>query len=172
MGLRGPAPKPTAVRKMEGNPSRRPLPSNEPQYPTGAPDRPKKISRRAKPIWDDLINEMDGIGVLCRVDQRALWQLAEDECILAEAYQGIWKMVASIETKAKTEGKKLPGGPIFQILNMPSGRLAMTAIRHLANRVIIERREFGLTPSSRSRIELNSDGAGGLVDPLEMKLCG
>jgi len=172
MGLRGPAPKPTAVRKLEGNPSRRPLPENEPQYALGVPTRPKKMSRQARAVWDELVGEMQYTGLLCHVDQRALWQLAEDEAILSEVYSGIWQMVAALEKKAREEKKKIPGGALFAILNMTSGRLAMSAIRSLANRVIIERREFGLTPSSRSRIESNPDGARGIVDPLELKLCG
>lgn len=171
MGARGPAPKPTAIRRFEGNPSRRPFPANEPQYPPGIPDKPKKMSRGARPFWDELVEEMVGTGVLCRVDKRALWQLSEDECLLSEAYAGIWKMVSTIERQAKREGKKLPAGAIFQILNMTSGRLAMTAIRNLAGRVIIERREFGLTPSSRSRVEASGE-VSGIADPLEMKLCG
>jgi hypothetical protein len=48
--------------------------------------------------------------------------------------------------------------------------MAMSAIRDLASRVIIERREFGLTPASRSRVE--TVGNGGAVDSLELKLCG
>jgi len=172
MGARGPAPKPTALRKMEGNPSRRPFPANEPQYSPGIPDRPKKMNRGSRVFWDELVNEMAGMGVLTRVDKRALWQLAEDEHLLSEAYAGIWQMVAAIEQKAKADGTKLPAGAIFQMLNMTNGRLAMTAIRHLATRVIIQRREFGLTPSSRCRIEGSPEWGGGAVDPLEMKLCG
>jgi hypothetical protein len=131
------------------------------------------MSRGGKLIFNELVEEMTGTGVLCTVDQRALWQLAEDECLLSEAYIGIWKMIHSIEKKAKLEGKELPAGAIFHMLNMSSGRLAMTAIRHLANRVIIQRREFGLTPSSRSRIEVDSaELINGPLDPLELKLCG
>jgi hypothetical protein len=45
----------------------------------------------------------------------------------------------------------------------------MNAIRDLGARVLIERREFGLTPSSRTRISTQGEGS---IDPLEMKLCG
>jgi hypothetical protein len=55
-------------------------------------------------------------------------------------------------------------------MGMKQGRLAMASIRDLAGRVIVERREFGLTPSSRSRIEAAPDAAG--MDSLEQKLCG
>jgi phage terminase small subunit len=169
MGLRGPAPKPTGVRVIEGCRAHRPLPENEPQYASGIPVKPKKISRQAQRVWEELVEEMAPANVLRSVDQRALWQLSEDEAILSEAYAGLWKMIRAIENKAKSEGKELPGGPLFALISMTSGRLAMNAIRDLGARVLIERREFGLTPSSRTRISAPGDGS---MDSLEMKLCG
>ena len=96
------------------------------------------------------------------------WRGTESR-ILLKAYAGLWKMIRAIEDKAKSEGKELPGGPLFALISMTSGRLAMNAIRDLGARVLIERREFGLTPSSRTRISAPSDGS---MDSLEMKLCG
>jgi hypothetical protein len=127
------------------------------------------MSRPAKRIWDDLVNEMVAAGVLRAVDQRALWQLSEDEALLEEVYVGLRKMANALKAEAKKHGKSLPAGPIFALLGMTSGRLAMSAIRDLAARVIIERREFGLTPASRSRISASDPAA---VDYFEAKLCG
>jgi phage terminase small subunit len=177
MGQRGPAPKPTDLRILEGNPSRRPLPANEPQYPAGLPLKPKRMSSGAKRIWDQLVDEMAGAYVLRSVDQRALWHLCEDEALIEEAYAGIWKMVGALKKKAKAEGKELPAGAVMAMLSMTSGRMAMSAVRDLSVRAVIQRREFGLTPSSRSRVE-SLDGSfrggtpGTAVDPLERKLCG
>ena len=168
MGLRGPAPKPTGVRVLEGCRAHRPLPENEPQYPPGIPAKPKKMSRPAQRVWEELVDEMAPANVLRSVDQRALWQLAEDEALLAEAYAGLWRMIKAVEDKAKKEGKELPGGPLFALVSMTSGRLAMNAIRDLGARVLIERREFGLTPSSRTRLEATAEPA---MDILEAKLC-
>src|SRR6266702_5686872 len=170
MGLRGPAPKPTELRRIEGNPSKRPLPLNEPQYALGSTSKPKKISAAASDIWDELVGEMSAAAILRRVDRRALWQLSEDEALLASAYEGIWSMARAIRKEAKAQGKRLQQGEIMMLLTMKNGRMAMSAVGHLAARVIIERREFGLTPSSRSRIDAAADG--GAMDALEMKLCG
>jgi P27 family predicted phage terminase small subunit len=170
MGLRGPAPKPTAVRQAEGNLSRRPLPANEPQYEPCLPAKPKTLSPSARRVWDELVDEMASASVLRRVDQRALAQLSEDEALIVDAYTGLWKMAAAVRRKAKAEGKTLPAGALLALLSMTNGRMAMSAIRDLASRVIIERREFGLTPASRSRVE--TVGNGGAVDSLELKLCG
>ena len=169
MGLRGPAPKPTGVRVLEGCRAHRPLAENEPQYPAGVPPKPKKMSRQAQRVWAELVVEMAPANVLRSVDQRALWQLSEDEALLSEAYAGLWKMISAVQEKAKKEGKDLPGGALFALISMTSGRLAMNAIRDLGARVLIERREFGLTPSSRTRISTPGEGS---MDSLEMKLCG
>jgi phage terminase small subunit len=172
MGVRGPAPKPSALRRLEGNPSKRPFNDHEPQYTPGVPAKPRKMSKAASGMWDTLVDEMAAAAVLRTIDQRALWQLSEDEALLESAYQGIWSMARAIKREAKAQSKTLPHGEIMALLTMKTGRMAMSAVGHLANRVIIERREFGLTPSSRSRIESGGDGNPGVVDPLEMKLCG
>src|ERR1700674_1785164 len=143
MGLRGPAPKPTGVRVLEGCRAHRPLPENEPQYPPSIPAKPKKMSRQAQRVWEELVVEMAPANVLRSVDQRALWQLAEDEALLSEAYAGLWKMTRAVQEKAKNEGKELPGGALFALVSMTSGRLAMNAIRDPGARALIEGGEFG-----------------------------
>jgi phage terminase small subunit len=137
------------------------------------------MSPAARKIWDELVDEMAGAYILRSVDQRALWHLCEDEALIEEAYVGIWKMVRALKKKAKAEGKELPAGAVMSMLSMTSGRMAMSAVRDLSIRAVIQRREFGLTPSSRSRVEA-LDGAPfrggtqgmGIVDPLERQLCG
>ena len=169
MGLRGPAPKATAIRKREGNLGRRPYNEREPHYGGAAiPDRPKQMSFGARNIWNEIVNSIGGDRVLTKADKRALWQLSVDEWFLKQSYDGIEEMLRQIQKKAESDGKDLPAGPMLALLTMPNGRLAMAAIRDLASRVIIERREFGLTPSSRSRIEV----APGAADSIELKLCG
>jgi phage terminase small subunit len=170
MGLRGPAPKPTGLRRLEGNPAKRALPQREPQYEPGLPEKPKRMSPAARRIWDELVDEMAGAAVLRRVDRRALWQLAEDEALIAEAYAGLWQMVGALKKKAAEEGKTLPAGALMGLLTMNNGKSAMKAIRELSMRLILERREFGLTPSSRSRIDTAVEA--GAIDTLELKLCG
>lgn len=169
MGLRGPAPKPTAIRRLEGNPSRRPMP-REPRYRAGTPAKPKRISKCASPVWDELVREMSTADLLRLTDGRALWHLAEDEALLAEVYDGIWKMAAALKDEAASQGKLLPAGEMMALLTMKAGRLAMGSIRDLGARVIVERREFGLTPASRSRIAM--EGSLGEIDPIEAALCG
>lgn len=166
----GRPPKPSAIRIIEGMRGHRPLPK-EPKHSTGIPEKPRKMSAGAHLVWDELVDDMDP-RIFCRTDRRALWQLAEDEAILAEAYAGFWKMARMLKKKAEAEGRPLPAGEIMGLLTMQNGRSAMRAVRDLAARVIIERREFGLTPSSRARVAVGGGRLEGIIDPLELKLCG
>ena len=67
MGVRGTLPTPTKIRILNGNPSRRPLLLNEPQFAPGIPDRPTGMSAGARKHWDELVGEMANSGVLRRV---------------------------------------------------------------------------------------------------------
>lgn len=164
MGLRGPAPKPTALKRYEGNPGKQKLSSTEPEYPPGLPAKPKRMSAAAGRVWNELVEEMAGPAILRRVDKRALQQLCEDEAILENAYENLWKMADLLKKKAEAEGRTLPAGPMAALLAMTNGRLAMSSIRDLAARVIIERREFGLTPSARSRVTASRISADNALD--------
>jgi phage terminase small subunit len=175
MGVRGPIPKPTGLKALDGKPGRRPLPK-ELNLSPGIPARPKRMSAPARAIWDELVTEMAPAKILRTVDQRALWQLAEDEALIEEAYAGIWKTAKALKDEAKAKAQTLPGGALFTLLQMKAGRMALNSISDLANRVIVQRREFGLTPSARARFDADSVGLGaakpGDDDPLELKLCG
>jgi hypothetical protein len=79
-------------------------------------------------------------------------------------------MAKALKDEAASQGKQLPAGEMMALLTMKAGRLAMGSIRDLGARVIVERREFGLTPASRSRIAM--EGNLGDIDPIEAALCG
>jgi len=128
------------------------------------------MSKPAKCIWDQLVDEMAGAAVLRRVDQRALWQLAEDEAMLDDFYSGLREMAKRLKEKARAEGRELPASELLLLLTMPNGVRALRALRDVAGRVIVERREFGLTPSSRSRV--STTAAAAAEDALELALCG
>lgn len=135
---------------MEGNRGRRPLPK-EPQFRSGTPERPA-LSPAAAKVWDELIENMGESGVLKRTDRRALASLAEDEALLEMAYSGVWAAMKAIKAEAKERGQKIPAGEFLELFKAGMGKQVMSAIRDLGNRLIVQRREFGLTPSARVRI--------------------
>lgn len=147
------------------------MPANEPAFAPGVPDRPAGMSAPARKVWDGLVGEMAPSGVLRLVDALALAQLCEDQAMLDELRKGLAALAAEIGKKAKKEKRPLPGGAMVAITRTNEGRRTIRTIRELASQVIIQRREFGLTPSSSSRV--NASAAGGEVfDPLERALCG
>ncbi|HEY1878415.1 MAG TPA: phage terminase small subunit P27 family [Caulobacteraceae bacterium] len=61
MALTGRPPKPTKLKKLEGNPGHRRLNDREPQ-PTGAPIKPDFVTGEASKEWDRLVGAMpDGL---------------------------------------------------------------------------------------------------------------
>jgi phage terminase small subunit len=172
VGLRGPPPKPTRMRILEGNRGRRPLPANEPQYPAGVPERPSSMSAGGRKIWDTLVSEMAASGVLRTVDALALMQLCEDQAMLDTLRKGMAEMTREISKKAKEKKMELPGGPLIQLSRTIEGRRTLSTIRELSAQIIVQRREFGLTPASNGRVQTTGGPGSGFMDPLEQALCG
>ncbi|MEL7263520.1 MAG: P27 family phage terminase small subunit [Planctomycetota bacterium] len=93
MGRRGPLPKPTAQRIAEGNPSRRPLPENEPtpDLVDAVPPPPEWMTDNAVACdaWTAAATHLHASGMLANLDLVALEQFAiayaEWRRMLAEA---------------------------------------------------------------------------------------
>jgi phage terminase small subunit len=68
MGRRGPAPKPTKLVVLEGNPGKRPLPKNEPKPSPCIPNCPAWLLDDAKALWKTLAPELDRISLFTTVD--------------------------------------------------------------------------------------------------------
>jgi phage terminase small subunit len=171
MGVRGTLPTPTKIRILNGNPSRRPLPMNEPQYTPGIPDRPAGLSAGARKEWDGLVGEMAHAGVLRRVDGGALAMLCEDLAMLDTLRKGLAAQAREITKKAAEKNQRISGNALTALSRTTEGRRTLTTIRELAAQIIIQRREFGLTPSSSTRVQASGPGVQ-CIDPLERALCG
>lgn len=136
----GPPPKPTALKKLAGNPGKRPLPENEPHppVPTHTPRAPRHLNDEGKREWRRIVKVLVRLGLYTVVDRAALamycqawgrWVEAENklnevDLVIASdkgnLYQNPWLGVAS---KAWSQLSKI----------LP---------------------EFGLTPSARARLEV------------------
>lgn len=155
---------------MEGNRARRPLPQNEPRYETGVPVQPSGMSLAAKKIWLSLVSQMLPSGVLRVVDAFALAQLCEDQAMLDNLRRGMEAMAQELSKQAKAKKQMLPGGPMVALSRTVEGRRTLSTIREVSAQIILQRREFGLTPASNSRV--HGAGPGTPMDPLEAALCG
>ena len=75
MGYSGPSPKPTAVRKVEGKPGKRPFNDREPQPDLVRPRMPRHLDKIARREWKQLCPMLERMGVLIEADGIALANL-------------------------------------------------------------------------------------------------
>ena len=75
MGLRGPAPKPSAIAAADGNPGHRPINRSEPKALSGEPTMPRDLDKAAKRIWKETVAVLSTVaGLLATADADILAQ--------------------------------------------------------------------------------------------------
>jgi len=74
VGKRGPLPKPTKLKELEGNPGHRPLPTDEPTPPvmSRVPDPPDWMEPMAQRAWRVVAGELAGVNLLHQLDMTTL----------------------------------------------------------------------------------------------------
>lgn len=171
MGLRGPAPLPTAIHIANGNPSKRPLNADEPKYLAGVPERPAGMSAAARKWWDFYVDQMRPTNVLRIVDGPLLADLCEEKAELEEMRRGLRAKMAEMAREWKADALKwnaehpeekrstaVPGGARTYFAGTTQGQRVSAHMRALKFSVDRQMREFGLTPSSNSRVQSRYDG--------------
>lgn len=71
MAIRGRKPKPTNMKILEGNPGKRPLPTNEVKPKQKAPRCPQWLEDDAKKEWKRMGKILEQIGILTEMDMTA-----------------------------------------------------------------------------------------------------
>ncbi len=135
MGQRGPKPKPTALKKLQGNPGKRKLNEQEPQF-SGVPSPPAFLSDLAKAEWHRMGPELARLGLLKNADMAAF-------AAYCEAYSDFEKYTKAIKDTGETfETEKGYVGvhPFVALRNKALEKLKQFAA------------EFGLTPAARSKV--------------------
>lgn len=143
MGARGPAPLPTAVKVLRGNPGKRRLNDREPQ--PGAerlPSAPRWMGEEARRQWRKVAGPLHRCGLLTEIDALAL-------AMLCEAFAQYIKAKETVDT----DGMLLTGatGNLYQ-------HPAVSLMKGARVEILKWAREFGMTPSARSRITLDAPG--------------
>lgn len=131
----GRKPKPTALRILEGNPGKRPLPTGEPKPRLGVGECPDWLSDVAKGKWAELVPELERIGLLTLVDNDAL-------ATYCETYAE-WRRSVEYLREHGTVYESARG-----IIARPEVGISQRA-RQLMRQYA---QEFGLTPSGRVRL--------------------
>lgn len=157
MGLRGPAPKPTALKIAAGNPGKRRLNTAEPVPAAGIAEPPEWLGSEARKVWFQLVPRLARSGLARSLDDIALGRY----CTLLSRWLAA---KALCEQKGEDYVVKDRHGRPVRSVEFPHAR----RVRLLHPALMQLEREFGLTPASRTRIRLEQeDAAKGDVNELK-----
>lgn len=142
MGQRGPRPTPTAVLRLRGSP-RADLNKHEPKPERAAPKKPGWLGDEASGVWDEMVPQLMATRVLTTIDGNALARYCEH-----------WVQWQKATTFVRQHGVSYPirdGNGKIKAL----GQFPEVALMHKASATLARlEAEFGLTPSSRTRISV------------------
>jgi phage terminase small subunit len=85
MGERGPAPKPTALVLLEGNPGKRPINHAEPKPRLKTPCCPEHLDAEAKTEWKRLVRILRHMKLLTEADYISLANLCQAYSTMVKA---------------------------------------------------------------------------------------
>jgi len=140
----GRKPRPTHLKAVMGNPGKRPLNRDEPKPTPNLPDPPDELNDDARIEWERISRELYQLGLLTSIDRAGL-------AAYCQAY-GRWMIAERAVNEAASED------PIFHglLVITTHGNVIQNPMVGAANRAMADMMryavEFGLTPSSRSRV--------------------
>ncbi len=127
---------PTALRVLNGNPSRRPLPEHEPQPDVDVADAPDWLPPIARAEWQRVAPMLRRVGVLTEADRDALTLYCQTWITWKDAIEHVRKDGLVVARRGKLPRQN----PYLQIAERASAQL-----RRLLG-------AFGMTPESRSKV--------------------
>lgn len=134
----GPAPKPTILKELAGNPGKRPLNDREAVIPVpdSVPYAPRHLSGEAKREWRRVVKILLAAGLYSDVDRAAL-----------AMYCQAWGRWVEAESEIAKRGAILQGanGGLYQNPWLSVANKAQDQLRKMIA-------EFGLSPAQRSRV--------------------
>lgn len=148
----GRKPLPTAIKVAKGNPGKRPLNADEPKVAARLPACPVHLIGEARSEWNRTGKRLLRSGLISDLDTAAF-----------AAYCQAWARWVEAEDKLRATGA---------VIKAPSGYPIQNPYLAIANKAIEQMKsfltEFGMTPSSRSRVGRTGEpGAYEDQDPAE-----
>jgi len=164
MGQRGPKPKPTELKVLEGNRGHRPMVNDGQLRPlVEIPDPPKHLGKEARKEWKRITVELVRYNIVSRLDQQMLGMLCQAVERVALFEMALQRRMLRIlaDNKAQPEREQDPAQAY--ISRTPQGYEMQCVEYQLLNK---EREmlmkllgEFGLSPAMRARVVLGQPGA-------------
>jgi P27 family predicted phage terminase small subunit len=151
-------PKPTALKKLAGNPGKRPLNEAEPQYEVAAPDMPEGLPPEAVAEWERVVPMLVASRVMTRVDRAAL-----------TSYVLAWARLLQAEAEIQAHGILVPvmvedADGVYIDSGNRKKNPAVTVQNEAKRNLRAFSAEFGITPASRTKVK--SEGPEQDADPL------
>ena len=144
----GRKPKPTQLKVVGGNPGNRPLNQDEPKPKASNHRAPAGLSKLAAKHWRTVAKQLHEARILTDLDKPAL-------VLYCEAWARWRDATDQVEQRGMLV--KAPSGYPMQ---NPYLAIANKAFDHLQKMLV----EFGMTPSSRSRIQVQPEDE---ADPMD-----
>ena len=138
--MAGRRPIPTAAKELAGKRDRNPNRGKEPKF-GGVPKCPPHLDDAAKKEWKRVSKELEAVGLLTSVDRAAL-----------AAYCAAWSRWVNAEEQIQKFGTVIKSPKSGYPVQNPYVGIANTALDQMRKWAV----EFGLTPSSRSRIHVET----------------
>ena len=135
MGKRGPPPKPSALKKRQGTFHANRSARNEVTPPPGCPPRPSWLDAEGRAEWDRVVPQLSALGILSEIDGSMLADYCAAHALAIKATKKYQRQGPSVKVNGQVQRH-----PMIKV-----AQEARAQARLLAG-------EFGLSPSSRSRI--------------------
>ncbi|QQS08686.1 MAG: phage terminase small subunit P27 family [Phycisphaerales bacterium] len=156
------------LKLVAGNPGGRKLNVQEVVPPPGDAEAPEHLDERARLVWDQVVPKLTRIGLARSVDGEALARYCQMIVLWRDATAFIEKNGRSYPVRADSGNPKKPG-KIIRFSAFPE----ISMVLRLSRDLLAIEREFGLTPSARSRIQVAAEKASqGDVNELKAKFFG
>ena len=161
MGKRGPAPQPSILKYIRGNPSKESLNTDEPT-PNILPDMlppPPTLEGKAVEVWKETVRTLSRMKVLTEADVPTLTRYCIETVLYLACYEKV-KIAGEEYTHWEPDPNRTDGK--LRIKYTQVAPWATQMHRHHAAMLRIEQ-EFGMTPSSRSQVTTHGSRE---ADPL------
>ncbi len=153
--------KPTKLKILTGNPGRRPLNKSEPQPAGKLPKRPGWLTGYARKEWERAADELDALGLLTSLDYTLF-------VLFCYKYGEFVQLVKDVRKEGRTFydiKSDMLGNEIKVMKSNPK----VMQMNNLSKEIRLLCSEFGMSPSSRCRLQVGPKEA---VDPMDTFLSG
>ena len=152
MGRRGPPKQPTRLRVLRGNPSKEPVPADEPQPSADQVAPPPFCQGEAADLFTGYAKQLRDLGLVTNLDVDALGQYCVS-MVMFRQHLEVCQRGGAVNVVRDENGK----------VRFTQVSASFTIVNKLMGQMLRIGQQFGMTPSSRTALATNDGKAN---DPL------